>query len=452
MLAIARAALHPRSSIAPRKRSPRVVLLQGPVGPFFRRLHRYLERNGFEVLRVCFDAGDRYYARGTSCYGYSGGRQEWEAWFADFVSHADPDHVIYFGSEREIHRVARSVAESSGVNVISLEEGYIRPGFVTVERGANNAASPIAGLKPPDDFDALSVDSPRTDFKGFGRMCIHGAVQYTIRTLFSGWAHRELFHRHFNYVHEVFAWVRNYWRRTMHLRRNFSAIERLLEHHHGQYFLVPLQVAGDSQLAKAARGWSNARLIDAALSSFAQNAPDMKRLVFKIHPMERGHSTDERRIRSAALRLGICDRVDVIDTGSHGLLTLHSAGMITINSTSGLSAIAHGVPLLLIGDALYANQRLAVCARGEPDFDAFWQGAPVAGAAERRLYIEWIKATCLKRGDFYAKSGMGLACQGVLEAMHAARPVQASVIQARSTGPVVREELCKHGSVLQGVQ
>ena len=418
----ARAGLRSLQAIPSHKERPRVVLLQGPVGPFFRRLHRFLERRGYEVVRICFDAGDRFFARGTKCLVYSGGRQEWQAWFADFLSLADPDHVIYFGAGREFHRVARSVAEASAVNVISLEEGYIRPGFVTVERSANNAASPIAGLIPPANFDLPALERQRTDFRGFGPMCGHGALYYTIRTLFSGWAQRELFHRRFNLVQEVFAWARNYWRRTAHLRRNFAAIEKLLEHHHAQYFLVPLQVATDSQMSLAARGWNSARLIGSVLTSFALHAPASHRLVFKIHPMERGHSTDERRIRSMAERFGLADRVDVIDTGSLGLLTRHSAGMITINSTSGLSAIAHGVPLLVVGDALYANEQLAVCASGEPDFDSFWQGAPVADAVLRRRYLAWIRAICLKRGDFYSRRGMGPACQGVLEALRAVRP------------------------------
>src|SRR4030095_4420571 len=181
MVASARTALRSLTSNSSRKIKPRVLLLQGPVGPFFRRLHRYLERRGFEVLRICFDAGDRFNAFGTSCHVYNGGRQEWAAWLSEFVSHAEPDHVVFFGAEREIHRVARSVAEAAGVNVIALEEGYIRPGFITVERGANNAASPIAALMQPDRFVSIG-DSARTDFKGFGAMCVHAAIYYTIRT------------------------------------------------------------------------------------------------------------------------------------------------------------------------------------------------------------------------------------------------------------------------------
>jgi capsular polysaccharide export protein len=414
----ARVRFHSLRALPSGKTRPRVVLLQGPVGPFFGHLRVFLEQQHYDVLQICFNAGDRFFARGAKCFHYSTGRRDWHAWFSAFLSFAQPDHVILFGAEREIHRVARTLAEQAGISVISLEEGYIRPGFITVEKGANNADSPIAGRLPPDDFnEALGNATKQTDFRSFGRMCVHGVVYYAIRTLFSGWGQRELFHRRFSPMREVFAWARNYYRRGAHVDGNFATIEKLLEHHHGEYFIVPLQVAADSQMSGAALGWNTARLIDAVLLSFAQHAPATHRLVFKIHPMERGHSNDHQGIRTIAHRSGIEHRIDVIDTGSLGLLTRHSAGMITINSTSGLSAIAHGVPLLVVGDALYANEQLAVCARGEPDFDSFWRGAPVADIALRRRYLAWIKASCLKPGDFYAQEGMESACRGILQVM-----------------------------------
>ncbi len=401
------------------KQRPRVVLLQGPVGPFFRHLQSFLEKKGYEVLRIYFNAGDRAFACDGRRFDYRGGKADWPVWFSTLLSTAHPDHLIYFGSGREIHRVARLAAEKAGVNVISLEEGYIRPGFVTVECGANNAASPIARQLPPERFDEAAGALAQTDFKGFSRMCLYGAAYFSMHTLFSSLSEREIFHRPFNPVREVFAWARNYYRRSAHIYRNFVSVEKLLEHYHGQYFVIPLQVPADSQMAEAARGWNNARLITAALDSFARCATVTHRLVFKIHPMERGHSDDYRHIHKAARRLGIEGRVDVIDTGSLGLLTRHSAGMITINSTSGLSAIAHGVPLLVIGDALYSQERLAICGHGAPDFDAFWHQTNVADAALRRRYLAWIKASCLKPGDFYAQEGMEPACEGILLALEA---------------------------------
>src|SRR3546814_14232724 len=114
-------------------------------------------------------------------------------------------------------------------------------------------------------------------------------------------------------------------------------------------------------MGEPARGWNSARLIAETLSSFAKSARADYRLVFKIHPMERGHSTDRKFIMQTACALGIADRVDVIDIGSLGLLTRHSAGMITINSTSGLSAIFHGVPLLRSDERRVGKECVSTC-------------------------------------------------------------------------------------------
>jgi len=188
-----------------------------------------------------------------------------------------------------------------------------------------------------------------------------------------------------------------------------------LEHHVGRYFIVPLQVAADTQMGAAALGWNNVRLIKETIASFAATAPQNTRLVFKVHPLERGRPRDRLLVRQVAEELGVSVRVDLIDIGSIGHLTRHSAGMITINSTSGFSAIFHGVPLMVIGEAIYANDRLAICARGNPDFSAFWKGATVADEQLRRRYISWIRETCLRRGDFYTREGMEAACSAILD-------------------------------------
>src|SRR3546814_13946199 len=110
--------------------------------------------------------------------------------------------------------------------------------------------------------------------------------------------------------------------------------------------------------------------------------------------MERGHSIDRKFIMQTACALGIADRVDVIDIGSLGLLTRHSAGMITITSTSGLSAIFHGVPLLVIGDALSATDKLSVCGNGQQNLHAFWTCGHPVSAAIRLRFTTWIRDTC----------------------------------------------------------
>lgn len=409
----------------PRKKNPRVVLLQGPVGPFFKHLQRFLERNGFDAWRVSFSAADSLFSDRGKRLAFYGGRREWEIWFRGFLSTADVDYVVLFGAEREIHTIARREADALGVPVIALEEGYLRPGFVTIERGANNWQSPIARQLPPKDFTEADAGPDSKAFSGgFRAMCLHGFTYYAVRSLFTGIRRRKLFHRPIRPLSEIGSWTRNAYRRFAHSLSNFSTVERLLEHHDKRYVLVPLQVAADTQLGRAALGWSNARLIMEVLHSFATAAPKSHRLVFKIHPLERGHSNDRELAFQVARMLGVEDRVDVIDTGSLGLLTRHCAGMITINSTSGLSAIFHGVPLLVVGEAFYANDALATCARGTPDFDSFWTGGHVADAQLRHTYLAWIRKMSLKTGDFYVRDGMELACEGVLETIRSTKVVR----------------------------
>lgn len=401
--------------------APYVVLLQGPVGPCFNHLGRFLEAKGYRVDRFAFHAGDRFFSS-QNRRRFEGSLAAWERYFHHFLEQNTPDCIIYFGSERPVHRVARSLAKQHDVPVLSLEEGYIRPGFVTVERGGNNANSPLAGCLPDENFNRESVDRQlqvAVNYRSFNRMGYYAILYYVIRTFFSSGQAKELYHRRFFPPAEVFCWLRNGYRKVFHGGADNPVIHRLLEHHPGQYFLVPLQVAADSNLQKAALGWDSLSLITSTIISFARSAPKQCRLVFKVHPLERGHNRYEEEIKEIATQQGIADRVELIDTGSMGMLTRHAAGMITINSTSGLSAIHHGIPLLVVGRALYEHPELAVCGAGKPDFDQFWhaheQDDVVAPVEFRHRYLDWIRYRALIPGDFYQKEGIDRVCEGIYQ-------------------------------------
>ncbi|TMV01952.1 capsular polysaccharide export protein, LipB/KpsS family [Brucella haematophila] len=396
----------------------RVLLLQGPVGPAFYRLRKCLKQQSFHCFQVVFNPGDRLFAGvlGNTLI-YRGNMDGLEAWLCAQAVEKKITHMVLFGSERPVHVVARLVGERLGLTVISLEEGYIRPGAITLEFGANNAFSPIAGQLPPSHYRSDAEVSYTAHRGQFSAMCIYGGLYYGFVTLFGRRRQRRLLHREINAVQEILGWTKNFHRWFWGQSRNSAVIERLLEHNVGQYFVVALQVSQDTQLKCAARGWNNTRLISEVLDSFAATAPNGLRLVFKIHPLERGHDNDRHRIDEQASRLGIRDRVDIVDVGSIGYLTRHSAGMITINSTSGFSAIHHGVPLLVIGDAVYANKDIATCAFGNPDFDSFWKGGPVAHARLRKRYISWVRTCCLRPGDFFTAHGIEASCKAIVDAI-----------------------------------
>ena len=401
----------------PEKASPRVLLLQGPVGPFFKHAQDKLNANGFDTWRVCFNAGDRLFTRRDKALHFAGPASVWKGWIASVLQENGFDFVVLFGCERELHHTALDQCAALGIPALCLEEGYLRPGYVTMEFGGNNWRSPIAGKLPPKDVDDERQGLPKAlpCPSSFASMASYAFLYFTVRALLSTVGERKLFHKNKRtLVSEGIYWVKNYYRKFANVGRNYRMTERLLEYHDKKYFLVPLQVHDDSQLGRPAKSWNNQKLILKSIVSFARNAPPSAHLVFKIHPMERGHSRDAQFIRQLCKLNDVSDRVHIIDGGSLGLLTRHSAGMITINSTSGLSAIYHGVRLAVLGQSIYRNPALAYCVNKGIELDRFWTMDETPNVAEGRRYIEWLAQEALVGGDFYAAEGIELAVDNLL--------------------------------------
>ena len=396
-------------------RKTKVMLLQGPVGPFFSQLQNALEAQNIDVVRVCLNSGDAIFSKRSGRLIYSGVAEEWESWIGAQLSKGEIDCIIMFGSERYAHKIARDVAIEKGVRVIALEEGYVRPGYVTIEEFGNNAKSPLAGRVPDPDYIPLESAAPIEVKDGFFRMCSFGAIYFTGRGVLSLGKRRKLFHRDVKLVPDLFYWMRNAFRRALSAKPDMKTIEKLATDWDKMFYLVPLQVSKDSNIKYSGQGWSSKRLISESVASFSKTAPAGTRLVFKIHPMERGHNNLNPVIRSEAAAFGVSERVDIIETGPLATLTKHCRGMITINSTSGLSAIFHGVPLLVLGRAVYSNAKLAICSKNGSAFNDFWTSNHVADAKLRHSFLSWIKDLALKPGDFYSKNGSKVACDSVLQ-------------------------------------
>ena len=55
----------------------RVLLLQGPIGPFFKNLSEDLVKAGASVLKINFNGGDWFYYP-TKSVNYRGSLDEWQ--------------------------------------------------------------------------------------------------------------------------------------------------------------------------------------------------------------------------------------------------------------------------------------------------------------------------------------------------------------------------------------
>lgn len=394
----------------------RALLLQGPVGPFFTTLRRALAELDIETRQVAFNAADLAFAEPFGTDVFRGRERAWRAHLRGILDAWRPDVVVLFGCERVRHAVARKMCCERGIPVLSLEEGYVRPGFVTAEWGGNNRRSPLAHATPERIAELARREEPEPAApSSFGRMAWFSFLYYVARTLGMPVMRHSIHHKHRPLVSETGFWLRSAWRKVARARRNRRLIDWLLEHQRDNFVVVPLQVRDDMQLEKAGRGWTNGRVIEDVIASFARHAPAERVLVFKVHPLERGHCNAIERVASLAAAHGVADRVFAIDDGSIGLVTSASAGMVTVNSTSAFSALLRGVPLCVLGDAMFRRPELAWCVEGVTDLDRFWTHGAPADREAARMFREAMTRSALLPGDFYLPHGRRIAARSVAE-------------------------------------
>lgn len=388
---------------------PLILLLQGPVGPFFRVLSTELEAEGYDVLKVNFNGGDWSYFRGPQTLHFSGTTEAWSDWLSDFIRGRKPETIVLFGDSRPYHRQAIRVAQQAGIPVASFEEGYVRPNFITLEWGGNNAMSPLRTLPPR--LLARGPALPPEPVKGnlFRAMTFLAIRYYLAKTagavFFRGNAH----HRSRGIISESILWTRNFYRKLRYYPANNELMLNLIENLEGQYFVVALQVHDDQQLLRHGRGWTMERLITESLRSFERHAASNHHLVIKIHPMDRGHKSYRPFAMALARVAGCQDRVHIVDDGSIGLLIRHSLGLVTVNSTSGLLALNHGKPLLALGDALYNGQGLSFAhdphkSTATGIMDAFWASPEAPDKTMVNAFNARMHDESLVNGSFYLRN------------------------------------------------
>lgn len=394
----------------------RVLLLQGPVGPFFHTFRRTLAARDVETRQIAFNTADLAFGDPFTTDVFRGRERAWRAHLRSVLDAWTPDVVVMFGCERVRHAVARRMCGARGIAVLSLEEGYVRPGYVTAEWGGNNRCSPLAHAAP--ERIAALARQPKPEAaapSSFGRMAWFSFLYYVMRSAGRPIMRHSIHHKRRPLPSETGFWLRSAWRKVTRARRNRRTIDWLLEHQRDNFVVVPLQVRDDMQLEKAGRGWTNMRVIEAVTASFAAHAPTSRYLVFKVHPLERGHCNAIERVADVAARHGVADRVMAIDDGSIGLVTSAAAGMVTVNSTSAFSALLRGVPLAVLGDAMFRRPELAWCVETPADLDRFWREGRAAETEAAGLFREAMMRSALVPGDFYLPRGRNVAAANLAE-------------------------------------
>ena len=369
------------------KTSSSVLLLQGPLGPSFDRLTIWLKSLGKHVNRVVFSAGDALECRVIEPIHFKGRPETWRKFLLRLMKHLNVDCLVLFGQSRYYHRVASELAARHNKSIVVLEEGYFRPGFVTMELDGVNGYSRTLHKylwKPAEGTrDGIQPDITPWHFQ---KMALHAIRHYV--ALRMGGAEYPLYrhHREENPYHYAAYWLRS-WARKL-LRSHFDkAFQRKLFKGSVPYFLVPLQYDGDAQITHHSPYGENTDFIIQVMRSFADHASPDHWLVFRQHPHSRGGPGHSRLIQSLALEFGIHERVHHMVEGDTPDLAQHSVGVVLINSTVGFQALERGVPLMVLGDALYKQPSLTHSGR----LNTFWTNAQKPDFVEVQKFLAQVK-------------------------------------------------------------
>ncbi|MEQ9662181.1 MAG: capsular biosynthesis protein [Parasphingopyxis sp.] len=381
-------------------RGRNILLLQGPVGPFFARLAQDLRWAGANVHKVNFNGGDLYYFP-RDFTNFTGRMEEFPAFLERICEEKRIDTIMLFGDCRGMHKIACDRADNLGIDVYVFEEGYLRPDYITMERhGVNGrSAMPRAGIfylntEAPEPNTTQTVGPSFWFATGWAFTYYFWAI--ILWPLFPRYRH----HRPLSWF-DGLRWVRGGFRKFWYGWRNRKIANRLTGDTPPRFFLVPLQVHNDAQVGVHSVFDDVEEFIRNVTQSFASHAPDDAHLVIKHHPMDRPYTDYTRLIRQLRERTGLGDRLIYVHDIHLPTLIVRSEGVVTINSTTGMSALHHGKPTLALGDAVYRIEGLTA----NVSVDRFWSEAanhPVHAELYTRFRNQLIERTQLN-GNFYRR-------------------------------------------------
>ncbi len=380
-----------------------VLLLQGPVGPFFDRLTEWLKAKGVPLVnRVVFSGGDEWDCRAQIPLHFKSTLVEWPMYLQYLFNTFKVDCIVLFGQARPHHAKAMVLASLLGIKVVVVEEGYFRPRYLTLELGGvNGYSSTLERYRWSFDTSTPPAAPPVSAWEQSVRMGWYAAMHYAVMA----WRHSHFpfyqHHKNTSVVQQAAYWLRSWAKKAVHLGQDTRKLAAMKG---GSYFFVPLQHDLDAQIELHSAFAKNTDFIVQVMQSFAQHAPSHLRLVFKQHPMSRGGLGHADIVAAKAKELGIAHRVVFLTEGKAGLLVKKAQGVVCINSTVGLIALQQGKPLCALGEAIYGDFD-GVFKGG---LDAFWG---IQAHVQSLLCIRQMAALqhlTQMPGDLYATSSVKL--------------------------------------------
>ncbi|MEO1457328.1 MAG: capsular biosynthesis protein [Pseudomonadota bacterium] len=395
-----------------------VLLLQGPASTLWPRIADALEAEGHRALHVNLSLGDWLFWRRRGALNYRGRLQDWPGWLDALCRREAVSDILYFADRLPYHRAAAAVAAELGIRAWAVENGYLRPDWLTLEPVAMGRHSRFT--RDPATIGRLAAGRPRADLDP--RFPVPFAVEAANEVVFN-LAHvlgRLAFPRYVSDKRvapllEYAGWI-PHLATLARSRRQAAAVERDCARPGSDHMLLALQMETDYQIRASSDYPGQTEMLEEVLASLARSAPETMRLIVKIHPFDNGLIDWRARTHRIAARHGLADRVTVIRGGRLAVLLAEARGLITINSTTAVEAMRRGCPVLPLGDALYDVPGLC----HQSGLERFWT---TPEPPDPQLFDDWCRALASEiqlRGSQMNRAGQAVAAAEIARRIGAA--------------------------------
>ena len=380
-----------------RAKGRKILIVQGDWEAGMSRLALDLKDVGHEVGKVAFCAPDFIYRlRGIPVHVFHKPIDDFEVWLRELIRKENYDTFFLYNHYRPYNQIAWRLAEEMSMGCFVFELGLIRPNCVTVfsnktlplptlakawERILEGTRSPKHPVTPPE----LCQVSTLAKLLVF---CSNFFISRITSPLFPNFVDQRSMKLGRHLKHGII----HMWR-FIERSRDCEYDPMFGCEYSGKYYAVPLQVHTDTQITKCSDFKSIEQFIKMVVKSFELHAPAGTMLVFKVHPMDRGYKDYTDLIAGLDHRLG-GGRILYVDRVHLPTLLANSRGVVNINSSVGISALVHHVPVITMGKAVYDLVELTY----QGSLDAFWTDAAEPGHHRVKQFINLLLETSQGRG------------------------------------------------------
>jgi len=364
------------------------LFLVGPIGTFFARFSKYLEKNNIKTYKISFPLYEYGFDK-RNLIKYSKDIKFFKKFLREIILEKEIKHIFMYGNVLIPHRKALDLIEElkkEGKNVNShiFELGYLRPNFVTLENKGINYSSDFIKDK---EFYLNQVA-----YKTFPIPRKH--ARFRIRKIWKTITFINHSFRNYKMVESdhklqpkpIYIWfqvkgffLKYFFRLTEYKLKKKCFLKK-------NFFLVILQVSTDSQLTKGSDFKDNEEFIYKVIKDFAKANRNDINLIFKHHPRDRGYTNYFKLIKKISKEFGVYNNVFYIHDYFLSKLFQNSncKGTVLINSTVGYQSLYHSIPLKALGISPYNMEGLS----DQKDLVSFFNNPSVV---DKKLFSKFYK-------------------------------------------------------------